>query len=124
MEESHQETRDDSVPLHEPIPENLQAEEAEEEAPEEEPQFPDDLAPEPDLGQTDMEDDGTISNRFFNQVIREQEEFIDSLNQAENQLMLDETFILMISSVCNKKTDDYYSYDHRDSAHLSMVRKL
>jgi len=88
---------------------------------EEEPRFPDDLNQAQEQVQMDAEDNGTISNQFFNQVIREQEEFIDSLNQAENQLMLDEAFILMISSVCNKKTDDYYNYDHRDSAHLSMA---
>ena len=86
------------------------------------PQFPDDLGPEPVEEAQEDDGDATISNQFFNQVIREQEEFIDSLNQAENQLMLDEAFILMISSVCNKKTDEFYSYDHRDDAHLSMVR--
>lgn len=86
-----------------------------------EPEFPDDLDPQVPEEVQEEEGDATISNQFFNQVIREQEEFIESLNQAENQLMLDEAFILMISSVCNKKTDEFYSYDHRDDAHLSMV---
>lgn len=35
--------------------------------------------------------------------------------------MLDENFILMISNVSNKKTDDFYNFDYRDREILSMV---
>jgi hypothetical protein len=121
MDESQKEEREEVSVEEENISEADQLDLVSDNMPEEEPLFPDDLEQEEALDQGDRDDNGTISNQFFNQVIREQEEFIDSLNQAENQLMLDEAFILMISSVCNKKTDDYYNYDHRDNAHLSMV---
>ena len=61
-----------------------------------------------------------VSN-FINSVIQEQQEFIRVLDQAENQLMLDEHFILVISDVCNRKTDEFYFYDFRDSQLVDMV---
>ena len=84
-------------------------------------EFPDDLrgpsAEEEDLVHSDQR----VSDQFINSVIEEQQDFIQVLNQAENQLMLDENFIMMISDVCNKKSDEFYFYDYRDKEMIGMV---
>ena len=86
-----------------------------EENDEPQPQFPEDNPPE------EENESGAVSNQFLEAIIQEQQDFLESLNQAQQQLMLDESFILMISGVANKKTDDFYNYDHRDTKVLSMV---
>lgn len=85
------------------------------------PLFPNDMDLREDPEPEQEAEEGVLSSQFIDNIISEQEEFLTSLNQAENQLMLDENFILMISSIANKKTDDFYFYDHRDSNILSMV---
>ena len=86
-------------------------------------EFPDDHHPEARQEQAEdqEEDQVATSDNFINSVIQEQQEFIRVLDQAENQLMLDEHFILVISDVCNRKTDEFYFYDFRDSQLVDMV---
>ena len=86
-------------------------------------EFPDDLGLDPHQPQPDEQEEDQLaaSDNFINSVIQEQQEFIQVLEQAENQLMLDENFILVISDVCNRKTDDFYFYDYRDSQLVDMV---
>lgn len=87
-------------------------------------EFPDDFDNDhQELQNEDQEEDQAAgSDNFIDSVIQEQQEFIQVLEQAENQLMLDENFILIISDVCNRKTDDFYFYDYRDSQLVEMVQ--
>lgn len=53
-------------------------------------------------------------SNYLENILQDQQEFLRSLNQADNQLMLDENFILLVSDMCNKNTQKMFKFDHRD----------
>lgn len=51
---------------------------------------------------------------YFENILQDQQEFLRSLDQADNQLMLDESFIQLVSDICNKNSHKMFKLDHRD----------
>lgn len=53
-------------------------------------------------------------SNYLESLLQDQQEFVNTLESAENQLMLDENFILLISKVSNKNKEEMFKFDHRD----------
>lgn len=53
-------------------------------------------------------------SNYLESLLHDQQEFVNSLESAENQLMLDENFILLISNISNKNSERMFDLDYRD----------
>ena len=55
-------------------------------------------------------------SHYLEELLQDQQEFINVLETAENQLMLDESFILLVSRIANKNKEQMFDLDYRDPA--------
>ena len=51
---------------------------------------------------------------YLQNLLEDQQDFIRNLETAENQLMLDENFMLLVSDISNKNSQKMFECDHRD----------
>jgi len=53
-------------------------------------------------------------NEYFNHLLRDQQDFLRSLETAENQMMFDENFMMLVSGIANKNPEKIFTMDYRD----------
>ena len=49
-------------------------------------------------------------------MLEDQQDFLRSLETAENQMMFDEDFMILVSKIANKNSDKMFKKDFRDPA--------
>ena len=70
--------------------------------------------PQEDQPQTQLTQSQARSNDYFDYLLEDQQDFLRSLETAENQMMFDEDFMILVSKIANKNSDKMFRKDFRD----------